>query len=118
MLTFPTLKTGSVAQYPLSVSVLYANEVLEFLAGDEQRYPLAAGPLRTWIIQLLLLDDSELAAVRSFFAAHSGSYATFSFLDPWTGLTHENCYVAADELIEVFSDEFQSGTAITIREGR
>jgi hypothetical protein len=37
MLTFPTLKTGSVVQYPFAVSESFGTDVLEFLGGDEQR---------------------------------------------------------------------------------
>jgi Conserved hypothetical protein 2217 (DUF2460) len=118
MLTFPTLKTGSVAQYPIAVSESYGTEVMQFLAGDEQRYLTTPGPLREWSIQLDLLDEAELRSVENFFVAASGSFATFSFTDPASGTSHPNCFIAGDSLQEKFAGELRTGMVLVIQEGR
>jgi hypothetical protein len=118
MLNFPTLKTGSVVQYPFHVSESFGNEVLQFLGGDEQRYRTTAGALRRWVIKLDLLDEAEMRAIDAFFAAVSASFATFSFTDPATGTAHPNCYVAADDLQQTFHGELRGGLSLVIQEGR
>jgi hypothetical protein len=118
MLTFPTLKTGSSVQYPLSASESFATEVLQFLAGDEQRYLAAPGARRTWRIQLGQLDEAELRAIEAFFVALQGSFETFSFTDPANGTSYPNCFIAEDILRETFSGELRSGLSLVIQQGR
>jgi hypothetical protein len=118
MLTFPTLKTQSAVQYPFQETQTFATEVLQFLAGDEQRYSTTPGSLRNWKVRLDLLDEAELKAVEEFFVAASGSFTTFSFTDPGTGSAHPNCYIAGDVLAETLSGELRSGVTIVIQEGR
>jgi phage-related protein len=118
MLTFPVLKTASAVQYPLQVSESFATEVLQFLAGDEQRYLVGSGALLTWKIQLDLLDESELAAIEAFFVATSGSFESFSFTDPVSGTAYANCFIASDELKEMFTGELRTSATLTIQEGR
>jgi Conserved hypothetical protein 2217 (DUF2460) len=118
MLTFPTLKTGSVVQYPFAVSESFGTDVLEFLGGDEQRYLTTPGALRKWNIQLNLLDEAELRSVEEFFVATAGSFETFSFTDPASGISHPNCFIAGDDLQETFTGELMAGVTLVIQEGR
>ncbi len=118
MLTFPTLKTGSTVQYPLNVVDSFATEVMQFLAGDEQRYLVTSGALRSWRIQLDRLDESELESLEAFFVAASGSFATFAFVDPASGTSYPNCFIAGDVLQEKFAGELRVGATLVIQQGR
>jgi hypothetical protein len=118
MLTFPLLKTASAVQYPLSVSDSIATEVLQFLAGDEQRYLTSPGALRAWRIQLNQLDEAELQSIADFFVTAAGSFETFSFTDPASGTPYHNCFIAADLFQETFAGELRSGVNILIQQGR
>ncbi len=118
MLTFPILKTGVTVQYPIKVSESFATEVLQFMAGDEQRYLTTPGALRGWTVQLDELDETELRAIENFFTAASGSFASFSFVDPASGTPYPNCFIADDDLREKFVGELLSGTTLAIRQGR
>jgi hypothetical protein len=118
MMTFPLLKTASAVQYPLNVSDSFATDVLQFLAGDEQRYLATAGSLRTWRIQLSQLDEAELQSIEAFFVTAEGSFETFSFTDPASGVSYPNCFLAGDLLQETFSGELRSGVDVLIQQGR
>src|SRR5271166_354470 len=98
MATFPTLKTGAVAQYPASKTLRFQNQTVRFLDGSEQRYRDAAGPLHQWIIRLSELDESEMAALERFFDDNQGRLGGFAFMDPWDGTQYPNCSLASDEL--------------------
>jgi hypothetical protein len=118
MLAFPILKTGSAVQYPFEVTQSGATDVLQFLAGDEQRYLTSPGPLRKWKIQLELLDEAEMKSIEAFFVAASGSFETFQFTDPSTGTSHPNCFISSDVLREEIDGELNTGLTILIQEGR
>lgn len=118
MLTFPTLKTGSVVQYPISASESFSTEVLEFMGGDEQRYLATAGALRSWNIQLSQLDEAESQSLEAFFVAASGSFDTFTFTDPVSGTAYPNCFISHGDLHEYFSGELNSRVSLVIQQGR
>jgi Conserved hypothetical protein 2217 (DUF2460) len=118
MLTFPILKTGAVAQYPLIVTETFSNEVLQFMGGDEQRYRTSPGALRSWTVQFDLLDESELSGIEAFFSAASGSATSFDFTDPADSVVYSNCYIDSDDLADVFNGDLRAGTVLVIREGR
>src|SRR5215831_14197241 len=98
MAQFPALRTGAVAQYPLQSGRVYATGVVRFVDGNEQRSRMFARPLRRWVVRLELLDESELAAVESFFLIQHGSNGTFSFTDPADGTVYARCSLEDDEL--------------------
>jgi hypothetical protein len=118
MLTFPLLKTASAVQYPLNVSDSFSVDVLQFLAGDEQRYLATAASLRTWRIQLDRLDEAELQSIEAFFVTAAGSFDTFSFTDPASGVSYPNCFIAGDLLQETFTGELRAGVDVLIQQGR
>jgi Conserved hypothetical protein 2217 (DUF2460) len=118
MLTFPILKTGSAVQYPFNAADSFATEVLQFMAGDEQRYLSTAGALRAWRVQLDRLDEAELQSLEAFFVAASGSFETFAFTDPASGTSYPNCFIAGDLLQEEFTGELRSGVSLLIQQGR
>lgn len=118
MATFPSLKTGAVAQYPATKSLRFQNQTVRFLDGSEQRYRDAAGALHRWVIQLSELDESEMAAFEQFFQTNQGRLASFAFTDPWDGTIYANCSLASDELTLSSLAEMQGNTSLTVVENR
>ena len=118
MATFPTLKTGAVAQYPASKGLQVKNRVLRFLDGTEQRYRDSAGVLHRWVIGLVDLDQCEMAAIEQFFLDNQGSFNGFAFTDPWDGQAYPNCSIVDDELRLTSAAEIQGAVKLTIVENR
>jgi hypothetical protein len=115
MATFPTLlKTGAVAQYPLSRAVSLATQSVRFLDGSQQTYQLTGAGLRSWIVSLDLLDESELSAVIAF--ADEIGTGTFTFTDPLTGETAAKCVVSGTQLETSLVNELHGMTMLGIEE--
>lgn len=118
MASFPTLKTGAVAQYPSSRTTRSSTQVYRFLDGSEQRFLALATPLHRWQIQLDLLDEAELGNLENFFASEQGRSGYFSFTDPWDGTVYPNCSFDSDTFSADLIDSGQGKTQLTIRENR
>ena len=118
MASFPTLKTGAVAQYPFGRTKQFATNVCRFLDGTEQRFVWFGTQLRKWTIQLQLLDESELAAIESFFAGQNGRAGSFVFTDPWDGAVYPNCSFDSDTLSVEFGDTLRGRATLSVRENR
>jgi hypothetical protein len=118
MAIFPTLKTGAVIQYPATKSVQFSSFVVRFLDGTDQRYRQYSAPLRRWAIQLELLDEGELNTLEQFFVAQEGSFATFTFIDPWTQTSFANCSIDQDILDYQLSGESQGAMKLIVSENR
>ena len=118
MPTFPTLKTGAVVQYPATKSVQYSSFAVRFLDGADQRYRQYSAPLRRWAIHLELLDEGELNTLEQFFIAQEGSFATFTFIDPWTQTSFPNCSIDQDILDYQLSGESQGAMKLIVSENR
>lgn len=117
MATFPVLlKTGAVAQYPLSRTVSLATQAVQFLDGSQQTYQLNGAGLRSWTVSLDLLDETEIAAVIAF-AERIGT-GTFSFTNPVTGETAVKCVMADKQLQTMLISELQGQAALGIEEVR
>lgn len=114
MATFPVLKTGAAAQYPLGFGVRFATQGVWFLDGSQQKYPLMANGLRRWTINLDLLDERELGAVIAF-VEQQGS-AVFSFTDPLTGSVASNCILAGDKFDATVGRALTGKTTVVIEE--
>jgi hypothetical protein len=102
MATFPILNSGSVTQYPATAVWNCPGEAIYFLDGTDQRYSLIAQPLRRWLIDLHLLNETELANFDSFFQLVSGEGALFDFTDPFSGTTVQNCRLASPGLVSEY----------------
>lgn len=113
MASFPTLKTGAVAQYPLQTTSRYASQTVQFLDGSRQRYRVQGPALRRWSIQLDNLDESELAAVFAF--VEQGCLTSFAFTDPVTGQTAARCIVAGQKMNAGMKQE-ENGQAMLVIE--
>jgi hypothetical protein len=113
-MTFPTLRTGAVAQYPLERSVRFATQSVRFLDGSQQRFKLYGAGLRRWVVKLGLLDEQELSALIAFVEAQ-GSEA-FAFTDPVSGTTVSRCIVADERLEAGMIAEGQGHATIVVEE--
>jgi hypothetical protein len=114
MVTFPVLKTGAVAQYPLDRSVRFSTQAVRFMDGSQQRFRLYGTGLRRWALKFDLLDEQELAAVIAF-VEQQGS-AIFAFTDPVTGANAATCVISGQQFDAVMNREMSGQTTIVIEE--
>jgi hypothetical protein len=116
-MTFPTLKTGAVAQYPLRRTLTHSTEVAQFVDGSEQRFRRYRTPLRVWVIRLDVLDETEAADIALFFDSNDAN-TRFAFTDPADGKTYPNCSIGQDEFEISLDAEMRAGLQLIIRENR
>lgn len=116
MATFPMLSTGSVTQYPTTVTNGQGVEVVRFLDGSDQRFLSQGRTFRQWQIRLELLNDSEIAQIEAFFVAQSGDYSVFTFPDPISGTDVSNCRLAAPGLVTEYTGADISSTSFWVME--
>jgi hypothetical protein len=113
-MTFPLLKTGAVAQYPLERAVRFSTETVKFLDGSQQRYRLYGNSLRRWVIKLELLDEQELGAVIDFVDLQESD--TFAFTDPISGDTVAKCIVSGERFEALMTGEVNGHATVVIEE--
>ncbi|MGE5647839.1 MAG: DUF2460 domain-containing protein [Acidobacteriota bacterium] len=118
MSAFPRLKTGAVAQYPAGRSAAYSTDEFRFLDGSRQTYRQRGRAARRWVIELALLDDTEMSELCDFFQSQQGRFGTFSFTDPWDGTVYPNCSFGDDELLLQLSDEGRGSLRVVIEENK
>lgn len=116
MSTFPTLKTGAVMQYPAQRGIAFSTTALQFVDGSEQRFRNYQAPLHRWVIQLSLLDQSELQEFQEFFRGIAGPAGNFAFTDPQDGVSYPSCSLASDTLTAVMAGEWNGETSLTVQE--
>jgi hypothetical protein len=114
MSTFPTLKTGAVMQYPAQRGLQFSTTALQFVDGSEQRFCNYQAVLHSWVIQLSLLDQSELQALREFFRGLAGPAGDFAFTDPLSGTNYSSCSLASDSMAAVLMGEWNGATSLTV----
>jgi len=115
MATFPALlKTGAIAQYPLSRTVSLSTQAVQFLDGSQQTYSLSGAGLRRWELKLDLLDETEVSAVIAF--AEQIGTGTFSFTNPVTGETAAKCVIADEQLATSLVSELHGMARLEIQE--
>lgn len=113
MATFPTLRTGAVAQYPLKKTTTFQTQAVRFLDGSRQTFRIL-GALRSWSVQLSLLDERELGSVIAF--AEQQGTAPFAFRDPVTGVTVATCILSGQTFDAGMTDEMKAQTSVLIEE--
>lgn len=116
MTNFPSLSTGSVAQYPLGQTQSFTTDVIRFLDATDQRCVVRANGLRQWLVRLDLLNDGEIATLEQFFAQMQGPSTLFDFFDPTTGETVPNCRFASGDGITTYSAENIGGSQLVVTE--
>jgi hypothetical protein len=114
MATFPVLKTGAVAQYPLGRGVSFSTQAVRFMDGSQQRFRLIGVGLRRWTLKLDQLDEQELGAVIAFFE-QQGS-AAFAFTDPVTGDNVSTCMISGQQFDAAMNSEWSGQTTVVIEE--
>ena len=114
--TFPSLRTGALAQFPLRRELRRASEVVRFLDGSEQAYRAASGERRRWLIDLALLDAREAAQLRAFFEQQKGRWGTFAFTDPATGQSYASCSFESDAFPEKQECEGRASASLVVYE--
>ena len=118
MATFPKLKTGAVAQYPVARRSQFQNQIVRFVDGSDQRYRDSAEARIEWEIQLSRLDESEMAAIEEFFRASQGAFGRFEFEDPWDGQVYDDCSIGGDVLPLATLAETGGNTRLTVVRNR
>lgn len=116
MSTFPQLKSGAVAQYPLRRGLRFTTHVTRFLDGSEQRFRQRDGVRKRWVIQLDLLDEAELSMLEDFFAARKGRLESFTFVDPRDAASYPDCSFESDEIGLAITGPMDSRTQLIIRQ--
>jgi hypothetical protein len=114
MATFPLLKTGAVAQYPLDSAVSFSTQAVRFMDGSQQRFRVYGTGLRRWTLKLDQLDAQELAAVIAF-VEQQGS-AVFAFTDPVTGDNAATCMISGQQFDATMKGEMSGQTTVVIEE--
>ncbi len=114
MASFPTLKTGAVAQYPLQSGTRYVSQSVQFMDGSRQLYKIQGRALRRWSIQLNALDEGEMAAVIAF--VEQQSLSTFSFTDPVTGQTAATCILSGGYMKAAMTAEENGQASLVVEE--
>ena len=116
MANFPVLKSGAVAQYPMTRALEYSTRVFRFLDGTEQRFRDHKRPVRTWVIRLELLDEAEMAAIEDFFLSEQGRLGSFSFTDPRDGAVYPDCSLESDAVELDYRETMRGTTMLTVKE--
>ena len=105
-------------QYPADKTYGASTQVIRFLDGSEQRFRDYPQILHRWLVQLHLLDETEMNTLREFFRIQNGAAGQFSFTDPWDGMQYANCSLETDDMEEIYLDAGSSQTALVIRENK
>jgi hypothetical protein len=114
MATFPVLKTGAVAQYPLDFGVRFSTQAVRFMDGSQQKFRLIGVGLRRWTVKLDLLDEEELGAVIAFVEQQLS--ATFAFTDPLTGASAATCIISGQKFDATMNLKMSGQTTVVIEE--
>jgi hypothetical protein len=115
-MTFPTLSTGAVHQYPATTRIRFSTRVMKHVDGSEQRFAQFASAKREWVLELDKLSDEEIGNLRKFWTEVQGSDGEFVFTDPLDGTVHPHCEFSGDSLELLFEAEERAGCRLVIQE--
>ncbi len=116
MSTLPVLNTGAVLQFPASRSFSFSTTIVQFVDGQEQRYPAYAKPLHRWMIRFDALQEDELQRLIAFVGSVGGPVGTFSFTDPWDGVVYPSCSIEGQDTEAELYDALRCKTSMIVRE--
>lgn len=80
------LSTGALARYPLSRKFQFATRKVQFADFSRQTFPQLANPLGSWVLNLSLMQDSEVSDWINFWEGQLAGANSFVFIDPWDNL--------------------------------
>ena len=75
---------------------------------------MSGAGLRSWVLKLDLLDESEVSAVIAF--AEQIGTGTFSFTNPVTGETAAKCIISGEQLKTSLVNELHGKATLGIEE--
>jgi hypothetical protein len=105
-------------QYPAQRGLTFSTTALQFMDGSEQRFCNYPSALRRWVVQLNMLDQSELQQLQEFVRELFGSAGTFAFTDPRDGTSYPSCSLASDSATVVLVSEWDGRVSLTIVENQ
>jgi hypothetical protein len=85
-LCYPQLMSGSLAQYPIQKSRIVRTVKNVLPDGSMYLFPDPRGSHLMWHLEYVELSQVEIAQLQSLFAACSGPFRAFTFLDPTDNL--------------------------------
>lgn len=83
---FPQLASGVVTQFPFRRTRNWRAIANMFESGEQIALPDPSGGTIAWKLQYSDLTDAEAQALNALFSASTGSYASFTFIDPMANL--------------------------------
>lgn len=103
--------------YGYTVAPIYRTDIVQTWGGHEQRNQSWSQPLRRWGIAVVAMDDTERAALISFFLARAGAFDTFIWTDPVDGTSYTVRFEQDDPEIstEHFQGHYSELTMIEVR---
>jgi hypothetical protein len=117
-MTFPRLRSGAFAQYPLERKDRCTTFVARFLDGGEQRFKQYKAPVRYWTLRLSQLSESELRSLQEFYVAQQGASGAFTFTDPWSGVDYTDCSFDGNSADVNLADPARGNVQLTIRNNK
>ena len=103
MPTLPTLASGSVARYPVTVSKFFPTDVVQFVSDKEQRWANKSS-YSEFILAYVDANSYDLNVMLEFYLSKKGSFVDSSLSNTFTmvfdGVTYNYCYFVNDELIQ------------------
>jgi hypothetical protein len=83
---YPQIASGAIAQFPVRRARQWRAITNELESGEQILLADADGGHIGWDLSYVDLSDAEATAMKNLFAACSGSYAWFTFIDPMANL--------------------------------
>jgi len=114
--TFPSLRTGKVAQYPMERKTRLLADVQQFLNAAEQAYVDTTTARKAWRLSFTKLSDNEVATLKAFFESNQGRKGVFTFVDPWDAASYTTCSFAEDTFPQVQAEEGNNSLTLTVYE--
>jgi hypothetical protein len=116
MTIFPTLRSGAVMQFPAPLVLSQSAAVVQFLDGEEQRFLTQGRTFRRWLIRLESLSDVEAGQIEAFFQQQYGTYSSFGFPDPFSGMLVPNCRFVDSGLTMKYQGPDSNSAEFTVQE--
>lgn len=103
-MSFPVLRSGSVAMHPTTISKEYVTDIVQHVDDSEQRWN-ARGPLTSFSLVFTGINSYDVDALRAFFLSKKGRFVdaslsnTFDIVDAAIpGSPYHYCYFDQDDL--------------------
>ena len=115
MAAFPTFAGGESVHLPFTQESEFWNTINRQPHGWQYSYNRLSSALKRWQFELVL-TDTDLATLQTFWDSMKGRYGEFSFTDPDTGVTSPKCRFDQEELSITSPSPDENRVAIAIQE--